>query len=122
MQKININGEELTISFNLATEISYEEITGKAFDASILFDGEKPRSTEIAKVVAACIIANNPEAKTDSDYLLYKASREEANLLITTTLQEMLRWLNVPAIAEEHIPEQPSSAATEEEGEQRPNA
>lgn len=122
MQKITINGEELTIAFNLATELSYEEITGKSFEPSELFDNETPRSSEIIKVVAACIIANNPEAKTDSDYLLYKASREEANLLITTTLQEMLHWLNVPAIAEEHIPEQPSSAATEEEGEQHPNA
>lgn len=121
MEKITINGEELTIKFNFATELSYEELTGKAFDASeILPKDQTPNSKDVIKLALACVIANNPDAKTDSDYILHDATREEVSLLVSTVIREMLVWLGVPAMAESHIPD---ASPSDEEGEgERPNA
>lgn len=118
MEKIKINGEDLTIKFNFATELSYEELTGKVFDAGeILPQDETPKSADVIKLALACVIANNPDAKTDGEYILHEATREEVTELIQATIKEMMVWLGVPTIAEEHV-EEPNSA---EEGE-NPNA
>lgn len=125
MKKITINGEELTITFNFATELSYEQLTGKAFDAADLIpskEGGEPKSADIIKVAIACLIANNPDAATDSDYVLYKATRAEVRDLVTAVVAEMMTWLGVPAIAEAHTPAPDASPSEEDDEDNSPNA
>lgn len=106
MRKININGEELTITFNLATELSYEEITGKAFTTSeIMNEAGKIKARNAINCVIACVIANNPDAKTDSQYLLFNATKKEIETAIEAVMEEMMIWLDIPAIAEAHVKE-----------------
>lgn len=119
MTKITINGEELAIAFNLATELAYEKLTGKLFVAKeVIPADDNPGSDNIIKAAIACVIANNPDAKTDGDYILLHATRDEAKQLIATVLKEMLTWLGVPEIAEAHIPK--PADTTEEDN--HPNA
>lgn len=116
MEKITINNQELTIAFNFATELAYEDLTGKAFSPVDIIPekGQEPKASDFIKIALACIIANNPDSPIDSDYILHKATRKEVTKLITLTIREMMAWITVPAIAEEHVPE--PSDEKEEEG------
>lgn len=119
MTKLTINGEELTISFNLATEIAYADLTGKDFNPTELFDEQgNTTSSDAIKIALASLIANNPDSQIDEHYILYEAPREEITRLVSLVFMEMFAWLKVPAIAEAHVPESATVPADSSEGSQ----
>lgn len=123
MTKLTINGKEFSIKFNLATELSYEELTGNIFDPQdILPQGEHPRSKDVINLALACLIAN--DAPVTTDYILKEATQAETSELIKAVFTEMLAWLSVPKIAEQHVPEPSSDSApgAEDSEDNSPNA
>lgn len=112
MEKIKINGEELNITFNLATELAYEEVTNTPFDASDIFKENKVNTKALVYASIACVIANNPDAKTDADYILRQATREEVNELVKTTTTALIDWLNIPAISDAHVKKSKSAKSS----------
>lgn len=113
MTQIEINGETLNIGINLATELTYEEITGRAFDlGDIITKDSKLQTRGLVNAAIACVIANNTEAKTDADYILHNATRQETITLVKAVTKEFMQWIDIPGIADAHVPE-----PTEEEKE-----
>lgn len=104
MEKVIINGEELAIKFNLATELAYEELTGKIFNAADIFvEKDKINTKALLFSAIGCVIANNPESKIDGDYILKNATREETSNLAAAATKALIEWLNIPAMAEKHV-------------------
>lgn len=95
-KKISFLGEELTISFNMATEIAYEEVSGEPFDVNAL---SKTKNTAI--LYLAAILANNPKSEVSLDDILFKASLPEIAELRTAVLDCMGDWMRIPIVMKE---------------------
>lgn len=96
MQKIKLLGKEVNISFNLATEIAYEQITGEAFGI------EKLNFTKNAVALyMAAIIANNPDIDITTEDIISKASGAEVKALSDAIYAEMKAWMNIPDVMDE---------------------
>lgn len=121
MRKVTLNNQEIEIRFNLATQLSYEELSGKAFNASEILprEGDDKQSKDLMNLAIACLIAN--ESPVGADYMLKEASYKESQELIVAVVKEMLTWLGVPSIAEEHVPEAESPTDSEDAQENLPN-
>lgn len=86
-KKITFLGKEVTIAYNMATQIAYEEISGAAFEPEAL---HKTSNTMI--LYFACIIANNPETTITFDNLLMDASAADIKLLGETVMESFHDW------------------------------
>ena len=89
---ITILGETLTIAFNMAVQISFEEITGKSF-REINTDSSKDNFA----LAYAAIIANNPDTSITVGNLIHDASGAELNAVIKAISDSFVEWNNVPA-------------------------
>lgn len=92
-KKITILGEEITIKFNMAVELAYEEIAQKPFDLKEL----KSQKESLALYIAA-IITNNPDTKITFERLVNEATGPEIALLQKTVIEAMTEWLQIPAV------------------------
>ena len=109
MKHITFAGNELKIAFNLATEIAYEDITGKPFSiADVIYVDDKGNSTQNEKafvyVAISSVIANNQDSDVDADTILLNENKDEVENLMSTVAHEMLAWFKITPIAEEHVP------------------
>ena len=92
MKKIlTILGQEVTIMFNMAVQISFEEITGKSF-REINTDSSKDNFA----LAYAAIIANNSDTNLTVDNLIHEASGAELNAVIKAISDSFIEWNNVP--------------------------
>ena len=98
MQKINLLGKEVNITFNLATEIAYEQITKEAFGI------EKLSFTKNAVALyMAAIIANNPDIDITTEDIISKASGAEVKALSDAIYAEMKARMNIPDVMDEKV-------------------
>lgn len=70
MTTITLNGSTVNIAFNMATQIGFEEISGKPFheiDLSLVKDK--------MALIAASILANNPETDFNTEWLMKEATQ-----------------------------------------------
>lgn len=86
-KQINILGHEVTISYNMATQIAYEEITQKAFDVSAL-----EKTSNALVLFFSCIVANNPNTKLTFDDLLTKATAADIKVLRDAVMESFTEW------------------------------
>ena len=92
MKKIlTILGQEVTIMFNMAVQISFEEITGKSF-REINTDSSKDNFA----LAYAAIIANNPDTSITVGNLIHDASGAELNAVIKAISDSFVEWNKVP--------------------------
>lgn len=92
MKKIlTILGQEVTIMFNMAVQISFEEITGKSF-REIDTDSSKDNFA----LAYAAIIANNPDTSITAGNLMHDASGAELNEVIKAISESFVEWNKVP--------------------------
>ena len=111
MTTIKINGSNVVIAFNMATQIGFEEISGKPFH-EIDVNHVKDKMA----LFAAVILANNPENDLDTEWLMKEATQAELNQLEKAVFEEVNKWAGIPSTVQE--PEDASSTTTEE-GEDR---
>lgn len=88
---ITLMGEEVTIRFNMATEIAYEEITGEPFDLPSF----KSQKQNVALCMAA-VIANNPGTNIDMKQFIHDVSAQEYTALLTAVTNSMIEWFQIP--------------------------
>ena len=88
---LTILGHEVVILFNMAVEISFEEIAGKAFGEFDVKSGK-----DVLALALAGIIANNPDMEITAHDLMYKASGEELAAVINTITESFMEWNNIP--------------------------
>ena len=78
--------------FNMAVQISFEELTGKSF-REINTDSSKDNFA----LAQAAIIANNPDTSITVGNLIHDASGAELNAVIKAISDSFVEWNNVPA-------------------------
>ena len=88
---LTILGNEVVISFNMAVEISCEEIDGKPVS-----EFEMKSSKDVLALAYAGIIANNPDVEITANDLMYKASGAELAAVINTITESFMEWNNIP--------------------------
>ena len=111
MTKITLNGSTVNIAFNMATQIGFEEISGKPFheiDLSLV--------KHKMALFAATILANNPETDFNTEWLMKEATQAELTQLEEVVFEEVNKWAGIPSTLQE--PDEASSTTTEE-GENR---
>ena len=91
--KITLLKENVEIKFDLATEISYEEIAGTPFDVNDLRFYKN-----LSALCMASIIAHNPKTKITYERLLKEADGQEFAQLGTVVVQEMTKWMKLPEV------------------------
>lgn len=101
-KKIKILGEEVTIAFNMAVEIEYEEMTGAAFDLDKLAEAKTKGALQLS---AAAIKANNPDTAITYKRLTKEAGPVETATLINTTVDALKEWLRVPEVYAKEVAE-----------------
>lgn len=101
MKKINLLGEEITLKFNMATMLAYEEITGEPFFGQ-QFETQKSRYA----LLYAVIMTSKPETGITADALLKDAEWEEINAAFAAVTDAMSAWFNIPDVV---AAEQPST-------------
>ena len=92
MKKIlTILGQEVTIMFNMAVQISFEEITGKPFS-----EIDTNVSKDSLALAYSAIIANNPNCNITVDNLMHDASGAELKEVIKAISYSFVEWNKVP--------------------------
>ena len=92
MKKIlTILGQEVTIMFNMAVQISFEEITGKPFS-----EIDTNVSKDSLALAYSAIIANNTDCNITVDNLMHDASGAELNAVIKAISDSFVDWNKVP--------------------------
>lgn len=86
-KEITILGKQITIKYNMAVQIAYEEITGHAFDTSAL-----DKTSNTLALYYACILVNNPDVEISFDDLLEKASARDIKVLRESVLDCFTDW------------------------------
>lgn len=111
MTTITLNGSTVNIAFNMATQIGFEEISGKPFheiDLSLVKDK--------MALFAAAILANNPETDFNTEWLMKEATQAELTQLEKVVFDEVNKWAGIPSTLQES---EDTSSTTTEEGEDR---
>ena len=88
---ITILGQEVIIMFNMAVQISFEEITGKPFS-----EIDTNVSKDSLALAYSAIIANNPDCNITVDNLMHDASGAELNAVIKAISDSFVEWNKVP--------------------------
>ena len=109
-KKIKIKDEEITIRFNLAVQMLYEDISGIPFKLEDL-----KFQKYIVCLYMAAIIANNENTEITLEWLANEATNEEIKAIDNATGECMTDFLHLPDIMAE------KPAETEDEGEQPKN-
>lgn len=98
MKTIKLFNEDVKIAFNVLVQITYEQITGKGFDAM-----ELNTTLNLTSLYYAVIIANNPETKITFDDLTTKATAQDIKTLRDATIDAMNDWSKLPDVMHEDI-------------------
>lgn len=96
MQKIQFLGKSLSIAFNVAVQVEYEDITGEAWNVERL-----GRVKNSCALYAATINVNNPESPITSEEIQQHATSEEMTRISTAVAEEMAKWFKLPATMKE---------------------
>ena len=88
---INILGESITIAFNMASLIGFEEITGKPFN-----EINMGMSKDTLALSIAVIIANNPDTQITVNALMTQASGKEISELTQAVTAAFIEWDTIP--------------------------
>ena len=111
MTTIKINGSNVVIAFNMATQIGFEEISGKPFH-----EIDVTHVKDKMALFAAAILANNPENDLDTSWLMKDATQAELNQIEKAVFEEVNKWAGIPSTLQEA---DEASSTTTEEGENR---
>lgn len=89
IQKRNINvlGRTIDIAYNMATQIAYEEITGKPFDVA-----DMDRTGNTMALYYACIVANNKDTDITFDELIGNADASDITTLREAVTASFSDW------------------------------
>ena len=106
-QQTTLLGETLTIVFNMACQIAFEEITGKPFND---FDSQK--SKDILALDYAVISVNNPDTNITADRLMREANAKDMKTLNNAITAALMDWNDMPATFadDEDAPSEDSTA------------
>lgn len=91
-KKITILGCEVIIVFNMAVQITFEEISGKPF-AEI----DNNSSKDNLALAYSAILANNPDTSITIDKLMHEASGKDMAELLNAVTESFIQWNKMPS-------------------------
>lgn len=91
-KKITILGCEVIIVFNMAVQITFEEISGKPF-AEI----DNNSSKDNLALAYSAILANNPDTSITIDKLMHEASGKDMADLLNAVTESFIQWNKIPS-------------------------
>lgn len=91
-KKITILGYEVIIVFNMAVQITFEEISGKPF-AEI----DNNSSKDNLALAYSAILANNPDTSITIDKLMHEASGKDMADLLNAVTESFIQWNKMPS-------------------------
>ena len=107
-QQITLLGETLTIVFNMACQIAFEEITGKPFS-----DFDSKKAMDIFALDYAVISVNNPDTNITADRLMREANAQDMKVLNNAITASLMDWNDMPAtLADDEDAPAPSEDST----------
>ena len=110
-KKVKIAGKEVVLAYNLATQIRFEERTGRMLDL------DKVKTVgDTVQLLLSSIEANNDGTDFTEEDLTKRSSLTEFKKATTALAQCMVAYFQTPKIAEAHVD------TVEEEGEPGKNA
>lgn len=110
MKKVTTLGHDLNVSFSMAAEIEYEELSGKPFDL------EKMNTQKATMQLCYAVLkVSNDKVPFTFDELNRKAKFSETAELKAAVIEAMNEWLGIPAVMAEKEQAQP-------DGEEEKNA
>ena len=107
---LTILGHEVVILFNMAVEISFEEIAGKPFG-----EFDLKASKDILALAYAGIIANNPDVEITANDLMFKASGAELAAVINMITESFIEWNKIPQTLNDEEDEKKNNGESESE-------
>jgi len=90
-KEIEVLGRPIKIAFNMAVQIAYEDITGRAFNILEL----NSRKASLALYTAA-ILVNNPDTDITIDKLMQEMTFDDLSILDKTLSELMADWFKIP--------------------------
>ena len=102
---IELFGETLDIAFNLAVQVTYEQITGEDFD----LEATKKISNAVALYYAA-ILANNPDTKITMNDLMRKATANDVTTIANAVSVSVNEWCTGAKPSTDEAPEDEKNA------------
>ena len=116
---LNINGQPVEMIYCAATENGYESISGKSISVFVpTFGKDEDGNDTITKSAEATIgdmlmlalagivaayARKRQDPPIDSDYLLYDATPEERNALLSAVLELRNEWYALPSVVADEI-------------------
>ena len=91
-KKITILGCEVIIVFNMAVQITFEEISGKPF-AEI----DNNSSKDNLALAYSASLANNPDTSITIDKLMHEASGKDMAELLNAVTESFIQWNKMPS-------------------------
>lgn len=91
-KKITILGCEVIIVFNMAVQITFEEISGKPF-AEI----DNNSSKDNLALAYSAILANNTDTSITIDKLMHEASGKDMAELLNAVTESFIQWNKMPS-------------------------
>ena len=109
-KKITILGCEVIIVFNMAVQITFEEISGKPF-AEI----DNNSSKDNLALAYSAILANNPDTSITIDKLMHEASGKDMADLLNAVTESFIQWNKMPStlVDEDDNTSSPDTSAPE---------
>lgn len=98
-KKVEFNGNTYNVTFNMAVEIKYEELSGQPFDLQHM-DTQK---ATMQLCYASMLIANS-ELPFTFDELKENVNVKEWIAMKQTVIDAMTEWFEVPAVMQEEVP------------------
>ena len=92
-KKITILGEDVTIAFNMATEMQWENVVNEPFSVEKL-----KWKKYVLPLYYAAIIANNPKSEITLEALATEATREEIQAIDDAVAVCLQEFLNIPKV------------------------
>lgn len=95
MKTIQLFGTEYKVAFNLATQRTFEALTGKDFDLALLAHQEHRINLYISIIIAN----NDMDSEASADFtkkFLYEATFEDLKNIDTLANEVITAWYNIP--------------------------
>lgn len=125
-KEITIGGKQVSIIYCTATENGYESFSGRSINAFVPMLGTDDEGNTIVKEQAQATIGDfvmlamagivaaatkdGVETPVTSEYILYEATPQERNDLITAIVELRNEWYQVPKLVEDELKKEAEQA------------
>lgn len=118
-KEITLNGQQVEMIYCAATENAFETISGKSIEVFVPTFGEDAEGNTIIKEPAKCTMGDfvilafaaiytaytrrHEKVPVTDEYILYDATPDERNALITAIVELRREWYKVPDVVNDTL-------------------